>query len=179
MEIADYLILNDESGTYDSTLGGFTYNIAPTWYSNQRSSVASVSMVQFSYEQDNSGEVVGYVTSSLNSQNTQFNRSSGNVLGILTPNTNTNVSYATNSYYDFSEPIKHLTSARPSNFNLIFRRLDGTAIRPDEFMIVLKFEYYSPVNTSRNLREESTPTLETVGGGVGANYYPNPQIGLL
>jgi len=179
MDIADYLILDDQSGTYDSTLGSFKFNIAPTWYSNQRSSVASVSMIQLSYEQDNSGEVIGYVTSTLNSQNSHFNRSAEPVLGVLTPSTNTNTSFSTNSTYDINEPIKHLTAARPSQFNLTFRSLDGSAVPPDEFMIVLKFEYYSPTSTARNLGDEYTPTLGTVGGGAGANYYPNNKIGLL
>ena len=177
MDIPDYLILSDTNGTYDTNILGYKYALPPTWYSNHRSSVACVSMIQFAYEQDNSAGVVGYVTTSLPSQNTRYNQEGQSVLGLLTPNTDATPALSSNSWFDTNEPIKHLTAARPPQFNIFFKTMDGTATNPDTFMLVLKFEYYSPAKTSRALGDEYTPTLNTVGGGI-ANYYPNSEISL-
>ncbi len=177
MEIPDYLILSDSNGTYDTTLGAFKYNIPPTWYSNQRSSVAAVSMVQFAYEQDNSGDVIGYITTSLASQNSRYSQEADSVLGVLTPTANATPTLTSFSYFDYNEPIKHLSPARPSQFNITFKQMDGTTVAPDEFMLVLKFEYANPQATSSRLLNEFTPQLPAVSGGI-ATYYPNNEISL-
>jgi len=155
MEIQDYIVLSKTAGTAYN--GGFKFQIPLNWYSNQRSSVATVELVQF-YHKKGSGHDMAYITTNLTAQNQYV--ASGmqgkNILAVLMNNKNSNSQY-------LLEQMKLLTTARPTEIELQFYDVDGaTKSSPDEFVATLKFSYYSPEETAEKLTNQFTPALRNL-----------------
>ena len=150
-QINDYIVLSKSSGTAYN--GGFKYNIPATWYSNQRSSVSTVELIQL-YQDKDAGHDMAYIATNLGLQN-QFvaNGSDGrSILAVLANNT-TNGTYLT-------ESMNLLTPARPTEIIIDFYDVDASTKRnPDNFVLTLKFSYYNSKETADNLVNQFTPSL--------------------
>ena len=155
MDINDYVILSSKAATEFN--GGYKFHIPLTWYSNQRSSVATIELTQL-YHKKTGGHDMAYITTNLTAQNQYV--ASGmqgkNVLAVCMNNKNSNSQY-------LLEQMKLLTPARPTEIELYFYDVDGqTKSNPDEFVATLKFSYYSPEETADNLTNQFTPALRNL-----------------
>ncbi len=159
MEINDVIVLhqaNARNTTLDANNGILTFDIPASYYTNQRSSVCSISLVDFNFVADATDDYILVYYDDIG-QN-QFNSSNNGVyLGYgLCKGANTDPLQLTNL-----DKIKILVNARPTTITLKLKAQGnndlGSAVTNAFF--VLKFEYSNPVDTSELLLEQYTPTL--------------------
>ena len=159
MEINDIVVLhqaNARNTTLDANNGLLTFDIPSTYYSNQRSSVCSISLVDFNFVADATDDYILVYYDNIG-QN-QFNSSNNGVyLGYgLCKGANTDPLQLTNL-----DKIKTLVNARPTTITLKLKAQGNTALGAaiTNAFFVLKFEYANPLDTSEMLLNDYTPTL--------------------
>jgi len=152
-EVEDYLVLSKNS----ATLTGSTYSwqIPSAYYSDQRSTVCKVQLIQLHHTKA-AHHHVAYVSTNLGVQN-QFNSQidGRNVLAVLSNPNNTLSSLQAGG------GMTLLTDARPSEVKLTFNNnaSPNVAVTPDTFLAVLKFTYYNPKDTTKEFLATYTPTI--------------------
>lgn len=159
MEINDIVVLhqaNARNTTLDANNGLLTFDIPSTYYSNQRSSVCSISLVDFNFVADATDDYILVYYDNIG-QN-QFNSSNNGVyLGYgLCKGANTDPLQLTNL-----DKIKTLVNARPTTITLKLKAQGNTNLGSaiTNAFFVLKFDYANPVDTSETLLNDYTPTL--------------------
>ena len=110
MDIKDYIVLGGNTAT--SYNGGYKWVIPPSYYSNQRSSVATVELLQFNHTKSGAHELA-YISTEMGLQNQYATTGGRGVLAI----TQNNV--AGNSTY-YGGTMKLLTAARPTEIVIYF-----------------------------------------------------------
>ena len=159
MEISDIIVLHQADARNTTLNAGndtLVFDIPASYYTNQRSSVCNVSLVDFNFVADATDEYVLVYYDNIG-QN-QFNSSNNGVyLGYgICKGANTDALQLTNL-----NKLKVLVNARPTTISLKVKAQGnqnlGSAITNAFF--VLKFEYSNPVDTSELLLEQYTPTL--------------------
>tara|TARA_R100001440_G_scaffold6925_2_gene13937 strand:+ start:2735 stop:3214 length:480 start_codon:yes stop_codon:yes gene_type:complete len=159
MEINDIVILH-QANARNSTLNAgndtLTFDIPSTYYTNQRSTVCSISLVDFNFVADATDDYILVYYDNIG-QN-QFNSSNNGVyLGYgLCKGANTDPLQITNL-----NKIKTLVNSRPTTITLKLKAQGNTALGAaiTNAFFVLKFEYANPVDTSETLLNDYTPTL--------------------
>ena len=150
MDIKDYIVLGGNTAT--SYNGGYKWTIPPSYYSNQRSSVATVELLQFNHAKNPIHELA-FISTELGLQNQYASTGGRGVLAITENNE------AGNSTY-YAGPMKLLTAARPTEIVIYFYGADGVTKRtPDEFKLVLQFCYFNAEQTTKELIHQYTPTI--------------------
>ena len=159
MEINDIIVLHQgdaRNTTLDANNDTLVFDIPATYYTNQRSSVCSISLVDFNFVADATDDYILVYYDNIG-QN-QFNSSNNGVyLGYgLCKGANTDPLQLTNL-----NKIKTLVNARPTTITLKLKAEGNTALGSaiTNAFFVLKFEYYNPVDTTELLLEQYTPTL--------------------
>ena len=159
MEINDIIVLHQgdaRNTTLDANNDTLVFDIPATYYTNQRSSVCSISLVDFNFVADATDDYILVYYDNIG-QN-QFNSSNNGVyLGYgLCKGANTDALQLTNL-----NKIKTLVNARPTTITLKLKAEGNTALGSaiTNAFFVLKFEYYNPVDTTELLLEQYTPTL--------------------
>lgn len=159
MEINDIIVLhqaNARNSTLDANNDTLVFDIPATYYTNQRSSVCSISLVDFNFVADATDEYILVYYDNLG-QN-QFNSANNGVyLGYgVCKGANTDSLQSTNL-----NNIKTLVNTRPTTITLKIKAEGNTALGSaiTNAFFVLKFEYSNPVDTTELLLEQYTPTL--------------------
>ena len=159
MEINDILVLhqaNARNTTLDANNDTLTFDIPSTYYTNQRSTVCSISLVDFNFVADATDDYILVYYDNIG-QN-QFNSANNGVyLGYgICKGANTDPLQHTNL-----DKIKTLVSPRPTTITLKLKAEGNTALGSaiTNASFVLKFEYANPVDTSEMLLNDYTPTL--------------------
>ena len=159
MEINDVIVLHQADArntTLNAGNGLLTFDIPASYYTNQRSSVGSISLVDFNFVADETDEYILVYYDDIG-QN-QFNSANNGVYlgyGICKGGAN-DALQITNS-----DRFKVLVNARPTTINLRLRSQGNSALGSaiTNAFFVLKFEYSNPQDTSELLLEQYTPTL--------------------
>ena len=162
--IKDYVTLFfDESLTvFNSTL--FTWSIPASYYSNQRSRVCSVSIVDATITTDTlfKSILIDYINGGFNSYSTAKRR---NVIGQMSI-VETSGGLSTYVISHVSEPIRLLTNARPDKIQIKLLKTDNTEIRDTDIYfigaggcITLAFTYYDAEETDKQLHNQYTNVL--------------------
>ena len=159
MEIHDIVVLhqaNARNTTLDANNDTLIFDIPSTYYSNQRSTVCSISLVDFNFVADNTDEYILVYYDNIG-QN-QFNSSNNGVYlgyGICKGGAN-NALQLTNL-----DKIKTLVNTRQTTISLKLKAQGNTNLGSaiTNAFFVLKFEYANPVDTSETLLNDYTPTL--------------------
>ena len=150
MDIKDYIVLGGNTAT--SYNGGYRWNIPPSYYSNQRASVATVELLQFNHTKSSAHELA-LISTELGLQNQYASTGGRGVLAIAQNNVDDMSTY-------FGGTMKLLTPARPTDIVIYFYAADGVTKRnPDEFKLVLQFCYYNAEDTTKELLRQYTPTI--------------------
>ena len=159
MEINDIVVLhqaNARNTTLDANNDTLTFDIPSTYYTNQRSTVCSISLVDFNFVADATDDYILVYYDNI-SQN-QFNSANnGLYLGYgVSKGANTDPLQISNS-----DRFKVLVNARPTTITLKLKAQGNTALGAaiTNAFFVLKFEYYNPIDTSEELLNQYTPTL--------------------
>ena len=159
MEINDVIVLHQADArntTLNAGNGLLTFDIPASYYTNQRSSVCSISLVDFNFVADATDDYILVYYDNIG-QN-QFNSSNNGVyLGYgLCKGANTDPLQLTNL-----DKIKTLVNARPTTITLKLKAQGNTNLGAaiTNAFFVLKFEYANPVDTSETLLNDYTPTL--------------------
>ena len=159
MEINDIVVLhqaNARNTTLDANNDTLTFDIPSTYYTNQRSTVCSISLVDFNFVADATDDYILVYYDNIG-QN-QFNSSNNGVyLGYgVSKGANTDPLQISNS-----DRFKVLVNARPTTITLKLKAQGNTALGAaiTNAFFVLKFEYGNPVDTSEMLLNDYTPTL--------------------
>ena len=159
MEINDIVVLhqaNARNTTLDANNGLLTFDIPSTYYTNQRSTVCSISLVDFNFVADATDDYILVYYDNIG-QN-QFNSAKNGVyLGYgVSKGANTDPLQISNS-----DRFKVLVNARPTTITLKLKAQGNTALGAaiTNAFFVLKFEYANPVDTSEMLLNDYTPTL--------------------
>jgi hypothetical protein len=159
MEINDIIVLHQadaRNSTLDANNDTLVFDIPATYYTNQRSSVCSISLVDFNFVADETDEYILVYYDNIG-QN-QFNSANNGLYlgyGICKGRAN-DALQLTNL-----NKIKTLVNARPTTITLKLKAEGNTALGSaiTNAFFVLKFEYYNPVDTTELLLEQYTPTL--------------------
>ena len=159
MEINDVIVLHQADArntTLNAGNGLLTFDIPASYYTNQRSSVCSISLVDFNFVADATDDYILVYYDNIG-QN-QFNSANnGLYLGYgVSKGANTDPLQISNS-----DRFKVLVNARPTTINLRLRSQGNSALGSaiTNAFFVLKFEYSNPQDTSELLLEQYTPTL--------------------
>mgnify|MGYP001165479357 FL=1 len=159
MEINDIVVLhqaNARNTTLDANNDTLTFDIPSTYYTNQRSTVCSISLVDFNFVADSTDDYILVYYDNIG-QN-QFNSANnGLYLGYgVCKGANTDPLQISNS-----DRFKVLVNARPTTITLKLKAQGNTALGAaiTNAFFVLKFEYANPVDTSEMLLNDYTPTL--------------------
>ena len=154
--IEDYLVLASSTSSKANNI--FTWNIPNAYYSDQRSTVCKVELIQLHHTKGTGHHQIAYVATNLGVQNQYCGQLGGrNILGVLNNNKNTQ------STLPEGQCMSLLTPARPSKIQLTF--WDGAdptnaTVSPDSFVATLKFSYFSPIETSKTYLEAFTPQIQ-------------------
>jgi len=159
MEINDFLVLHQADARNTTLNAGnntLVFDIPSTYYTNQRSSVCSLSLVDFGFVEDGTDNYLLVYYDNIG-QN-QFNSSNNGVyLGHAVCRFDANSTYQTPDV----EKVEVLVNARPTTISIKVLAEGnsplGAAITNAFF--VLKFKYGNAVDTSELLLEQYTPTL--------------------
>lgn len=156
MDIKDFIVLRQEEAIF-TTLNQFhstlTWNIPPSYYSNQRDNTCSVMLIDAYSNAANSNDNKLSILTNLSIQN-QAN--SGNTLPYL------------GKLIDGSIETDHinmelLTSARPTTISFNIKNLNNAngvlSGALTGCLFVLQFKYYNAIKTSDNLVEQYSPKL--------------------
>ena len=159
MEINDVIVLHQADArntTLNAGNGLLTFDIPASYYTNQRSSVCSISLVDFNFVADATDEYILVYYDDIG-QN-QFNSANNGVyLGYgICKGANTDPLQITNS-----DRFKVLVNARPTTITLKLKAQGNTNLGAaiTNAFFVLKFDYANPVDTSETLLNDYTPTL--------------------
>ena len=159
MEINDIVVLhqvNARNTTLDANNDTLTFDIPSTYYTNQRSTVCSISLVDFNFVADATDDYILVYYDNIG-QN-QFNSANnGLYLGYgVSKGANTDPLQISNS-----DRFKVLVNARPTTITLKLKAQGNTALGAaiTNAFFVLKFEYANPADTSEMLLNDYTPTL--------------------
>ena len=159
MEINDIVVLhqaNARNSTLDANNDTLTFDIPSTYYSNQRSSVCSISLVDFNFVANATDEYILVYYDNI-SQNQYNSANNGLYLGYgVCKGDVADALQITNL-----DKIKTLVSPRPTTITLKLKAQGNTALGAaiTNAFFVLKFEYYNPIDTSEELLNQYTPTL--------------------
>lgn len=159
MEINDILVLHQSdarNSTLDANNDRLIFDIPAPYYTNQRSSVCSISLVDFNFVADETDSYILLYYDNIG-QN-QFNSANNGVYlghGICKGKANDSLRITN------SDRFKVLVSARPTTITLKLKAQGNTNLGAaiTNAFFVLKFEYANPVDTSETLLNDYTPTL--------------------
>lgn len=151
--IPEYLTLYGNDATVNSNR--YKWSIPSAYYSNQRSSVCFVSLVDCIINDTTlDTEILVKYTGAQNGFST---KNDGTILGSLVINTDSG-SHG-HLRYQQTECIKLLVNARPSNIEIILTDVDNAVVEPDSITFVLKFEYLNAIDTVRTYEKTFTPQI--------------------
>lgn len=155
MEIKDYVVLRQvdaQNSTIDASQNTLIWHIPASYYSNQRSTSCSVSLIDAFGQDANSNDEVLSVRANLTATNQYNSANSNTYLGKL-PLGKPSINNA----------MKLMTTARPTQieFKLINEtQADGLPVAAITGCIfVLEFCYYNSVDTANHLVKQFTPTI--------------------
>jgi len=152
-EVSDYLVLSMNKASVSNSV--YSWQIPNAYYSDQRSSVCKVQLIQLNHTKAAHHEIA-YVSTNLGVQNQYSAQLEGrNILAVLSNPENTLGTIQT------GEDMSLLTSARPSLIQLTFNDNQNPNVKrePDSFVAVLKFTYFNPVETTRVFLDTYTPQI--------------------
>ena len=155
-EVYDYLVLSKNSATVNGSV--YSWNIPNAYYSDQRSTVCKVRLIQLHHTKG-AHHHIAYVSTNMGLQN-QYNAQidGRNVLAVLTN------PIEQLSSLQAGDGMELLTDARPSEIKLTFNTnaSPNAKVEPDTFLAVLKFSYYNPVETTKQYLETYTPQIKLI-----------------
>lgn len=158
MDISDILVLHQSqarNSTLDANNDTLVFDIPNTYYSNQRSSVCTITLVDFNFSKDANDDYVLVYFDTI-AQN-QFNSANNGVYLGYAINGKANDPLQVTNLNQF----KTLVTARPSTITLKIKAQGNSNLSSaiTNAFFVLKFEYSNPVDTGEELSNQFTPTL--------------------
>lgn len=152
-DVVDYLVLSMNTASEANSV--YSWQIPKAYYSDQRSSVCKVELIQFNHTKGSHHDIA-YVSTNLGLQN-QYNAQidGRNVLAVLSNPNNSLGSLQS------GECMRLLTDARPSLISLAFNDNASPNVRKDPatFVATLKFTYFNPVETTKLYLDSYTPQI--------------------
>jgi len=156
MSIKDYVSLFIGDATNIST-GVYEWDIPATYYTNQRSTVCTVSVVGSSLYA--SGPHTNLMIEYRNGARNTYSQNNNTYIISHTQH-EYSASNTTSYYKSFKEDIELLTTARPEKIRLRFLHDNGVSQSMGSGCVTLKFCYYNAEETNHELHNQYTNTLK-------------------
>ena len=144
--VPDYVALYSGDATVDGNK--YKWNLNPSYFSNQRSTVCFVSLADTLIDDQNANTelIVKY------HGGVQNMFSSNNDAGFYLGGLDVVVDSGGHNHHTYmKEHVRLLVPARPQTIELSVTELDETAITPDNATFVLRFDYLDPEETTQEI----------------------------
>lgn len=154
LNIKDYVTLFIHEADENPSNGIYTWRIPSTYYTNQRSTVCTVSVVSANLTpaQTHNSVLIDYANGGVNS----YNKNQRYIIGHAQLMDHTN-----KSFFIDGGNIELLTTARPDTITLKFvKENDGLEKEMTNGTVTLQYCYYNADSTNANYHNEFTRTLK-------------------